>query len=86
MVNKMKHTLPKITCESILAQIGHHRTPMDDIIDALDVFLERKENENRSNIRVCFRGAKFTAILISLWWTGAIESYDGSDVWIPFEK
>ena len=72
----------KITREKVLAQMGHHRTSLDDIIDGLGI---KPPNSRLRRFRMlyAFRLIKFGWILICLLWQGVIDS-DRGDYWITF--
>ena len=67
----------KITRASVLAQMGHHRTPMEDIVEGLGVF------RPKSRLRIYFRMFKLGWIMICLLWEGVISD-DRGDYWINF--
>ena len=67
----------KISHESVLAQMGHHRTPIDDIANGLEVF------KSKSKPKRLFRMLKLAWVMIDLLWKGVIDGDDG-DYWINF--
>lgn len=74
----------KITRATVLAQMGHHRTSMDDIIDGLGI---KPPNSRLRRFRMlyAFRLMKLGWILIWLLCTGVIGSDDNSgEYWINF--
>ena len=75
----------KITRETVLAQMGHHRTRLDDIIEGLGIKPSNSRLRNRRLRRLlyAFRLIKFGLILICLLWEGVIDS-DRGDYWITF--
>ena len=72
----------KITRASVLAQMGYHRTRIDDIIEGLRI---KPPNSRLRRYRMlyAFRLIKFGLILIWLLWSGII-GVDGEDCWINF--
>ena len=75
----------KITREKVLAQMGHHRTPIGDICKGLGIKPSNSSLRNRRlrNLLYAFRLIKFGWILICLLWQGVIDS-DRGDYWINF--
>ena len=69
----------KITRETVLAKMGHHRTPIEDISEGLGI----KPSNSRNRMLYAFRLIKFGWILICLLWEGVIDS-DSGDYWINF--
>ena len=67
----------KITRASVLAQMGHHRTRIEDIVEGLKLF---KPN---SRLQIYFRILKLWWIMTRLLWEGVIDS-DRGDYWINF--
>ena len=69
----------KITRASVLAQMGTHRTSLDDIIEGLGI----KPSNSRHRMLYAFRLIKLGWILIWLLWEGVISD-DRGDYWINF--
>ena len=67
----------KITQESVLVQMGHHRTPIEDIVKGLKIL------KSTNRLHIFFRKVKLCWIMISLLWKGVIDGDDG-DYWINF--
>ena len=71
----------KITRETVLAQMGHHRTHLDDICKGLGL------NRSGSLLKMLcdFRVLKFCWIMICLLVQGVIDSdSDRHEYWITF--
>lgn len=67
----------KITRESVLAQMGHHRTPIEDIAKGVGI------NSRYSRLQLLWHLIKFGWIMICLLWEGVIDT-DRGDYWINF--
>ena len=82
--------LPKITRESILAQMGHHRTSLDNILDGLNLNIRSCRSNSRllkkfklAKFKLACKLIKFGVIVIYLLWTKKIGEDDG-DFWINY--
>ena len=71
----------KITRAAVLAQMGTHRTPLDDIIEGLGI--KPPNSNSRHRMLYAFRLIKLGWILICLLWEGVISD-DRGDYWINF--
>ena len=76
----------KITRKAVLGQMGHHRTPIEDIVEGLRIEPPKPPNSKpnrRLRMLYAFRLIKLGWILIRLLWEGVIDS-DRGDYWINF--
>ena len=71
-----------ITRASILAQLGHHRTSLDDILNNLNIRAGlRSKFRFVRKLKYACRLVKFGVIVIYLLWTKKVSGHDG-DYWI----